>query len=104
MGRTVVLMLKSGAIGAVPGLIVNAGTNPSTKYVVPKAARLLDCAGGIVIYRVRLDDQGHPPRNRQDRDALTGTKVAAISPKGLAWATGSILHWRPAAAAFAPLT
>jgi hypothetical protein len=28
----------------------------------------------------------------------------ATSPKGLAWATGSTLHWRPAAAAFAPLT
>lgn len=97
-------LLKTGAIGIVPGLIVNTGTNPVTKYVVPKAAKLLDCAAGIAIYRVGSTIKGIRIATGQTATLLTGTKVAAISPKGLAWATGPTLHWRPAAAAFAPLT
>ncbi len=97
-------LLKTSAIGIVPGLIVNTGTNPVTKYVVPKQAKLLDCAAGIVIYRVGSTINGIRIATGKTAVLLTGTKVAAISPKGLAWATGSVLHWRPAATAFAPLS
>ena len=34
---------------------------------------------------------------------LTGTKVVAVSPQGIAWATKNTLHWRPLAAALKPL-
>ena len=71
---------------------------------MPKQAKLLDCAAGIVIYRGGSTIKGIRLATGKTATLLTGTKVAAISPKGLAWATGSILHWRLAAAAFAPLT
>ena len=97
-------LLRTGAIGIVPGLIVNTGTNPVTKFIVPKSAKLLACAAGVVIYRVGSTIRGIRIATGKTATLLTGTKVAAISPKSLAWATGSVLHWRPAATAFAPLS
>lgn len=98
---------KAGVVGQAPGFIVNTGTTPATMFPVPKQAELLDCAGGIVIYRVGSTIKGIRLASGKTATLLTGPKkgliVAAISPKGLAWASGSTLHWRPAATAFAPL-
>ena len=76
---------------------------PADEVPVPKQAKLLDCANGIVIYRVGSTIKGIRLGSGKTATLLTGTKVAAISPKGMAWGTGPVLHWRPAATAFAPL-
>lgn len=109
-GATAVIdecLQKGGIVGQTVGAIFNTGTNPPTQFPVPKTAKLLDCAAGIVIYRVGSTIKGIRLATGKTATLVTGPKkgliVAAISPKGLAWAIGPTLHWRPAATAFAPL-
>jgi hypothetical protein len=97
-------LLATGVIGAAPGLIVNTGTTPPTQFAVPKSAKLLGCVPDIVLYRVGSTIKGIRISTGKTGTLVTGTKIAAISAKGLAWATGPVLHWRPAASAFASLT
>lgn len=103
-GATDECLMKSAAVGMAPGLIVYTRTSPATQFAVPKQAKLLGCAAGIVIYRVGPTIKGIRLSTGKMAALLSGTTVAAISRKGLAWATGSTLHWRPAATAFAPLS
>jgi hypothetical protein len=106
-GVTDECLLGGGVVGQTTGFIINTSTNPPTKFPVPKQAKLLDCAAGIVIYRVGSTIKGIRLTTGKTATLVTGPKkgliVAAISPKGLAWAVGPTLHWRPAATAFAPL-
>jgi hypothetical protein len=106
-GVTDECLLGEGVVGQTDGFIINTSTNPPTKFPVPKQAKLLDCAAGIVIYRVGSSIRGIRLATGKTAKLVTGPKkgliVAAISPKGLAWAIGPTLHWRPAATAFAPL-
>ena len=102
-GATDECLMKSAAAGQAAGVIVDTSTNPPTQYAVPKQAKLLGCSAGIIIYSAGATIKGIRLSTGKTATLLSGTKIAAISPKGLAWATGSTLHWRPAATAFAPL-
>jgi hypothetical protein len=106
-GVTDECLVGGRVIAQTAGFLVDTSTNPPTTFPVPKQAKLLDCASGIVIYRAGSTIRGIRLATGKTATLLTGPKkgaiVAAISPQGLAWAIGSTLHWRPAATAFAPL-
>jgi hypothetical protein len=74
-----------------------------TVTCMPASARLVGCVPDVAIYRVGAKVSGLRISTGKTAQLLTGTKVVAISPKGLAWATGSTLHWRPLASALEPL-
>lgn len=111
-GATDECLMKTAVVGQAPGLIVDTSTNPPTQFPVPKQAKLLGCAAGIVIYRlgstikgIRLSSGNTATLAAMPQQGpKKGLIIAAISPKGLAWAVGPTLHWRPAATAFTPLT
>jgi hypothetical protein len=106
-GATDECVLKTGIVGQAPGAIFDTHTSPATLFPVQKQAKFLDCAAGIVIYRLGSTIRGIRLATGTIAALVVGPKkdltVAAISPKGLAWAAGPTLHWRPAPAAFAPL-
>jgi hypothetical protein len=89
-------------IGVKGGALLLAGQNP-TSFPLPVNARLVGCIPGIAVYRVGGTVRGIRLATGKDAVLLKGTKVVAISAKGLAWATNSTLHWRPLAAALKPL-
>ena len=93
--KNVVMAMKGGSL-LLPG-------SPPKLTPLPANARLIGCYPDIAIYRVGTKVSGLRLSTGKTALLLTGTKVVAVSPKGLAWATGSTLHWRPLASALKPL-
>jgi hypothetical protein len=102
-GITVLCIIPGGSlIAQKPGMLVVPGSPPKTIPIAANA-RLVGCLPDIAIYRVGAKISGLRVSTGKAATLLTGTKVVAVSPKGIAWATKNTLHWRPLAAALKPL-
>jgi hypothetical protein len=94
--------IGGGLMGQKASVLSVVG-QPVKTFPLPANARLVGCVQDVAIYRVGAKVSGLRLSTGKTAQLLTGTKVVAISPQGLAWATGSTLHWRPLASALKPL-
>jgi len=94
--------LGGGMMGQKANVLAIVG-QPVKTIPVPANARLVGCVPDVAIYRVGAKVSGIRISTGKTAVLLTGTKVVAISPQGLAWATKGTLHWRPLASALKPL-
>ncbi len=102
-GATAFCISAGQLIGIKGATLVLAGNTPKL-FPLPANARLVGCLSDVALYRVGATVRGIRLSTGKDAVLLKGTKVVAISPQGLAWATKSTLHWRPLAAALKPLS
>jgi hypothetical protein len=102
-GLTALCMPVGGGMMGQKATTLAVIGQPVKTFALPANARLVGCVPDVAIYRVGAKVSGLRISTGKTAQLLTGTKVVAISPKGLAWATGSTLHWRPIASALTPL-
>jgi hypothetical protein len=102
-GLTVLCMPIGGGLMGQKATTLAVIGQPVRTFALPTNARLVGCVQDVAVYRVGATVSLLRISTGKTALLLTGTKVVAISPKGLAWATGSTLHWRPLASALKPL-
>ena len=94
--------IGGGLIGQKANVLAIVG-QPVKTIPLPAGARLVGCVPDVAIYRVGAKVSGVRISTGKTALLLTGTKVVAVSPQGLAWTTKSTIHWRPLPTALKPL-
>ena len=102
-GIGILCMPVGGGMMGQKALVLAVIAQPVKTFPLPPNARLVGCVPDVAIYRVGAKVSGLRISTGKTALLLTGTKLVAISPQGLAWATKSTIHWRPLAVALKPL-